>query len=122
MRPPVHVYLRGKTVLLTGGTGFLGKVIVERLLRCAPEIGRIYLLIRTRSEPDAVPISAARRFETEVLTSGAIGFEVARSTQREPTGGCHRQPTRGVHVDARAGHAAVLGLVVADHQHGIVHA
>jgi nucleoside-diphosphate-sugar epimerase len=72
MRPPVHVYLRGKTVLLTGGTGFLGKVIVERLLRCAPEIGRIYMLIRTRSEPDAVPISAARRFETEVLTSGAF--------------------------------------------------
>src|SRR5215813_4226188 len=69
MRPPVHVHLRGKTVLLTGGTGFLGKVIVERLLRCAPEIGRIYLLIRPRSE-DQLP--AATRFETEVLTSGAF--------------------------------------------------
>ena len=65
-------YLRGKTVLLTGGTGFLGKVIVERLLRCAPDIGRIYLLIRTRREPDALPTAAVRRFETEVLPSGAF--------------------------------------------------
>jgi nucleoside-diphosphate-sugar epimerase len=72
MRSPVQPYLRGKTVLLTGGTGFLGKVIVERLLRCAPEIGRIYLLIRTQSEPDAAPVSAATRFETEVLASGVF--------------------------------------------------
>ena len=46
MPQPVRRYLRGKTVLLTGGTGFLGKVVVDRLLTCAPDIGRIYLLIR----------------------------------------------------------------------------
>ena len=72
MRPPVHVHLRGKTVLLTGGTGFLGKVIVERLLRCAPDIGRIYLLIRTELQHEGAAASAAARFETEVLTSGAF--------------------------------------------------
>jgi nucleoside-diphosphate-sugar epimerase len=72
MRLPVHVHLRGKTVLLTGGTGFLGKVIVERLLRCAPDIERIYLLIRTQRDDEAAPIPAAVRFETEVLTSGAF--------------------------------------------------
>lgn len=58
-------------MLLTGGTGFLGKVVVERLLRCAPEIGRIYLLIRPQSDSE-LPISAATRFETEILTSGAF--------------------------------------------------
>jgi nucleoside-diphosphate-sugar epimerase len=71
MRPPLNVHLRGKAVFLTGGTGFLGKVIVERLLRCAPEIGCVFLLIRPQSEAEA-PLSAAARFETEVLTSGAF--------------------------------------------------
>jgi nucleoside-diphosphate-sugar epimerase len=73
MPPPVHAHLRGKNVLLTGGTGFLGKVVVERLLRCAPEIGCIYLLIRTARERGAAPVSAATRFETEVLTSRVFG-------------------------------------------------
>ncbi|KAK9738332.1 Male sterility protein [Popillia japonica] len=35
------------TILLTGGTGFLGKVILERLLRVF-DVKRIYLLIRTK--------------------------------------------------------------------------
>jgi nucleoside-diphosphate-sugar epimerase len=72
MPQSVHLHLRGKTVLLTGGTGFLGKVIVERLLRCAPDIERIYLLIRTKREPGQPPMSASTRFETEVLPSGAF--------------------------------------------------
>lgn len=59
-------HLRGKTILLTGGTGFLGKVVVERLLRVAPEIERIYLLIRETREP------AAARFEAEVLPAGVF--------------------------------------------------
>lgn len=30
---PIKDYFRGKTVLLTGGTGFLGLLYVEKLLR-----------------------------------------------------------------------------------------
>jgi len=66
MRPSVRQYLRGKTILLTGGTGFLGKVVIERLLRIAPEVARIYLLIREASEP------AAARLEDEVLPAGVF--------------------------------------------------
>ena len=72
MRQPIRQHLRGKTILLTGGTGFLGKVIVERLLRCAPDIGCIYLLIRTQRDPEAPPTPAATRFETEILTSAVF--------------------------------------------------
>jgi nucleoside-diphosphate-sugar epimerase len=72
MSQRLHCYLRGKTVLLTGGTGFLGKVVVDRLLTCAPDIGRIYLLIRPQGRAGAPPAAAVTRFETEVLSSGAF--------------------------------------------------
>lgn len=38
----------GRTLLLTGGTGFMGKVLLEKLLRVCPEIRRIYILIRAK--------------------------------------------------------------------------
>lgn len=71
MRPPLHLYLRGKTVLLTGATGFLGKVLLERLLRCAPDIELVCLLIRARSDARS-PDSAMARFEAEILGSGVF--------------------------------------------------
>src|SRR5260221_5016062 len=38
--------LRGKRIFITGATGFLGRVLVEKLLWSAPEIGKLVLLIR----------------------------------------------------------------------------
>ena len=38
--------LTGKNVLVTGTTGFVGKVIIEKLLSDIPDVGGIYLLIR----------------------------------------------------------------------------
>ena len=38
--------LRGKQILLIGGTGFIGKVWLANLLTELPEIGRVYLLVR----------------------------------------------------------------------------
>jgi len=41
-------YYAGKSIFLTGGSGFIGKVIVEKLLRCCPDIANIYFLIRPK--------------------------------------------------------------------------
>uniref|UniRef100_K3X176 Phospholipid/glycerol acyltransferase domain-containing protein n=1 Tax=Globisporangium ultimum (strain ATCC 200006 / CBS 805.95 / DAOM BR144) TaxID=431595 RepID=K3X176_GLOUD len=38
----------GKTLFITGATGFLAKAVVEKLLRSAPQIEKIYVLIRPR--------------------------------------------------------------------------
>lgn len=56
----------GCRVLLTGSTGFVGKVVLEELLRRREELGieRVYLLIRPRGDR---PI--AERFHEEVAAS-----------------------------------------------------
>lgn len=43
----------GKTVFITGGTGFMGKVLLEKLLRSCPGVSKIYLLIRSRKGQNA---------------------------------------------------------------------
>jgi fatty acyl-CoA reductase len=35
-------------VLVTGTTGFVGKVLLEKMIRSFPDIKRIYLMIRPR--------------------------------------------------------------------------
>lgn len=47
--PPNRVlnFYRNSTILLTGGTGFLGKVLLEKILRCL-DVGKVFLLIRTK--------------------------------------------------------------------------
>ena len=59
--------LKGKTILVTGSTGFLGKSIVEKCLRSIPEVGGINLAIRSSARR-----SAAERLEREVLSSPAF--------------------------------------------------
>ncbi|CAH4032407.1 unnamed protein product [Pieris brassicae] len=42
----------GANILLTGGTGFLGKLLIEKLLRCCPDLNKIYLLVRKKKNMD----------------------------------------------------------------------
>ena len=42
-----------RSVFVTGGTGFMGKVLCEKLLRSCPMISRIYLLVRGKKGLDA---------------------------------------------------------------------
>uniref|UniRef100_A0A3B3QT55 Fatty acyl-CoA reductase n=1 Tax=Paramormyrops kingsleyae TaxID=1676925 RepID=A0A3B3QT55_9TELE len=42
-------YYAGKTVLITGGTGFMGKVLLEKLLRSCPDVKAAYVLVRAKA-------------------------------------------------------------------------
>ncbi|XP_045770535.1 fatty acyl-CoA reductase 1-like [Maniola jurtina] len=46
--PTIYEYYKGKTIFITGGTGFMGKVLVEKLLYSCSELDRIYLLLRNK--------------------------------------------------------------------------
>ncbi|XP_037042767.1 putative fatty acyl-CoA reductase CG5065 [Bradysia coprophila] len=41
-------FYAGRSVFITGGTGFVGKILVEKLLRSCPDIENIYLLMRPK--------------------------------------------------------------------------
>ncbi|CAB3363817.1 Hypothetical predicted protein [Cloeon dipterum] len=47
-KSPMQQFYADKSIFLTGGTGFMGKVISEKLLRTCPDIRTIYLLIRPK--------------------------------------------------------------------------
>src|SRR5262249_5713070 len=57
----IQEFFAGKTVLVTGATGFLGKALVEKVLRSLPGIRRLYLLIRPK-ERASRPVGADERF------------------------------------------------------------
>lgn len=58
--------LAGARIAVTGATGFVGTALVERLLRCVPDV-RLELLVRHGRRTDA-----ARRVQREVLRNNAF--------------------------------------------------
>lgn len=48
----VKDFYRDRSIFITGGTGFMGKVLVEKLLRSCPDIKNIYLLMRPKKGQD----------------------------------------------------------------------
>ncbi|XP_015597785.1 putative fatty acyl-CoA reductase CG5065 [Cephus cinctus] len=44
----IQKFFAGKTVFLTGSTGFLGQCIVEKLLRGCPDLNKLYMLVRPK--------------------------------------------------------------------------
>ncbi|XP_069691450.1 fatty acyl-CoA reductase wat-like [Periplaneta americana] len=48
----IQEFYRGTNILITGGTGLMGKVLTEKLLRSCPNLNSIYLLIRTKKGKD----------------------------------------------------------------------
>ena len=54
-------FYRGKTIFITGSTGFIGKVLLEKILR-SYDVAAIYVLIRPMKGK-----SARERLNTQVL-------------------------------------------------------
>ena len=63
---PVEVkkFYRGKRILITGVTGFLGKVILEKLLRTCPDVEQFYIMVRPKRKVDPMD-----RINKEIITS-----------------------------------------------------
>jgi len=46
--PSIPEMYKGRSVFITGGSGFMGKVLVEKLLYSCPDVAKIYLLLRPK--------------------------------------------------------------------------
>jgi len=44
----VKEFYKGKTILISGCTGFLGKIILEKLIRTCSDFKTIYVMIRKK--------------------------------------------------------------------------
>ena len=44
----IAAFYGGKSILITGATGFLGKVLMEKLFRTSPDLKVIYVLVRPK--------------------------------------------------------------------------
>jgi fatty acyl-CoA reductase len=67
----------GKRILITGCTGFLAKVVLEKLIRSVPNVGKLILLIRS----DRGGANARKRFDRDIATSSI--FDTLRSERPE---------------------------------------
>ncbi|TYI10056.1 hypothetical protein ES332_A09G115000v1 [Gossypium tomentosum] len=56
-------FFQGKTILITGATGFLAKVFVEKILRIQPNVNKLYLLVRASNNK-----SAKQRLYDEIIS------------------------------------------------------
>jgi fatty acyl-CoA reductase len=52
-RPNMQEFFEGKQVFLTGGTGFMGKCLLEKLLRSLQGLKRVIVLVRPKKEKTA---------------------------------------------------------------------
>ncbi|XP_018447803.1 fatty acyl-CoA reductase 3 [Raphanus sativus] len=55
-------YLDNKSILVIGAAGFLANIFMEKILRVAPNVKKLYLLLRASNEK-----SATQRFNDEIL-------------------------------------------------------
>jgi nucleoside-diphosphate-sugar epimerase len=89
-------FFAGKTIFVTGATGYLGKVLLERILWQLPQVRRIVLLMRAHcaSDPEAV----VRLRAEQAIFSSSI-FTRLRVRHGERLDGFIRDKVQVVHGD-----------------------
>lgn len=90
--PTIPNFYANREIFITGGTGFTGSALIEKLLRSCPEIKRIYLLIRPKKGQ-----SVADRLKS---TCNLLLFDLLR----------RKKPNFMDKLTAIAGNVAELGL------------
>ena len=74
-RPNIPESFAGRSVLITGATGFIGKVLVEKILRCCPDVNKLYLLVRPGRKGDSIHKRLGQITKAKVCTKLAKSIQ-----------------------------------------------
>lgn len=112
----VNAALSEQHIFLTGTTGFLGKAILEKLLREVPDVGQIYVLVRAGKGMDAqarylASVQGSSIFDRLREQLGA-GFEAFMAGKITVIDGEITEPCFGMAPEAFARLASRLDLII----------
>jgi long-chain acyl-CoA synthetase len=65
----ISSFYKDRTLLVTGGTGFVGQALIAKILRAIPEVRKIYILIRPGKTANGQVTTASGRLTNEFSTS-----------------------------------------------------
>ena len=74
---PIQEFYYGQSIFITGGTGFMGKLLIEKLLRTCPGVTSIYLLVRPKKGKDV-------HQRTEEIFDDAVSLRIITLETSEP--------------------------------------
>ncbi|PSN51390.1 hypothetical protein C0J52_04436 [Blattella germanica] len=107
----IQEFYRGTNILITGGTGFMGKVLIEKLLRSCHHLNRIYMLVRSKKGKN-VDVRVHELFEDPLYDRLRNEHPNFREKIRIVSGDCG-EPGLGLSARDRAG--------IMEHVHIVFH-
>lgn len=108
--------LSGKQIFLTGVTGFLGKAVLEKILREVPDIAKVHLLVRGSQHQSAQERAATSIFSSSIFDtlkhSHGSGFDQFIKGKVEVVEGELTEPLFGLESPEFAALANQLDLII----------
>jgi fatty acyl-CoA reductase len=79
----VAEFYNGRSIFITGATGFMGKALLEKLLRSCPGIKQVYILIRPKRGKDVSQrleelLGSTVKFSTSDVTCSNLKYHFSR--------------------------------------------
>ncbi|KAK6259300.1 hypothetical protein SCA6_013774 [Theobroma cacao] len=109
-------FLQGKNYFITGATGFVGKVFVEKMLRAVPNVGKIFLLIKAKDKEAATKRLQDQIMDTELFKSlekvHGTSYKTFMKNKLVPVVGNVNEPDLGMDADMASEIANEVDIIV----------